>query len=147
MKPPAKYREEMVFIPTVMTSTNSIYAGKHFRERKKDKETIADYFSLSAARKLKPFDRPVNLQFYPVLGKGVRAFDTTNYSYVAKMIEDCMVKYGVLQDDNNKFVKSATINPAIRGKATGMLVVIKEQSIDHQAFLEVMAHTAKAMAY
>lgn len=140
-------RREMAFVPCTHVSTNTIYSGKHFRERKKDKEYIADHFSLSPARRIKPFNKPVNLKFIPVIGKGVRAFDSSNYSYGAKMLEDCLVKYGILEDDTNKFVKSFELNPPVRGQHSGYLIVITEQSIDHVAYLEYLHKLALKAAY
>lgn len=140
-------RREMAFVPCTHKSTNTIYAGKHFRERKKDKEHIVDHFSTSPARKIKPFDKPVNLKFIPVIGKGVKGFDSSNYSYGAKMLEDCLVKFGILEDDTNKFVKSFELNPPVRGPFSGYLIVITEQSIDHVAYLEYFNRLALEAAY
>lgn len=140
-------RREMAFVPCTHKSTNTIYAGKHFRERNRDKENIADHFSTSPARRIKPFTKPVNLKFVPVISKGVKSFDTSNYSYGAKMIEDCLVKYGVLQDDTNKHVKNVELMPPVRGAFSGFLVIITEQSIDHVAYLEYMHKLAVDAAY
>ena len=52
---------------------------------------------------------PVDLEFVPILGKNARTRDTSNYSYTAKLIEDGLVKAGVLADDAPEYVNSVIL--------------------------------------
>ncbi len=116
------------FIPYMGPSLNSIYSGVHWNERKKQ----ADFGHIAckaAIRKagIKPFDYPVRLTFIPVLGKKARARDCSNYSYAAKIIEDGLVRCGVLQDDSPKYVKSFSISEPVvdRESPSGFKIIIE----------------------
>lgn len=122
-----------VFVPYLGPSLNSIYAGVHWSKRKKDVKH-AHLMTKMACRKmeergaLEKIDGPVRLVFRPVLGRGVRARDCSNYAYSAKMIEDGFVRAGVLNDDSIKYVKSFEILEPVRDKelGSGMLVTIEK---------------------
>lgn len=87
-------------------STNAIYSWKtHWAKRKK----IADYFhyiSLQDCKQLKQITKPVNLRFEFYFK--TRALDSSNCSFIAKCIEDWLVKNWLLKDDNNKYILSVT---------------------------------------
>ncbi len=118
-------RIERVFIEFMGPSLNSIYAGVHWSERKKQAD--AGHLAVSLV-KIKPFDKPVTLTFQPVAGKRDRIRDCSNYSYAAKIIEDGLVKTGVLEDDSPEFVKGFGIDEPVidRARYSGMWVLIKE---------------------
>tara|TARA_R110000782_G_C14699352_1_gene401925 strand:- start:14 stop:370 length:357 start_codon:yes stop_codon:yes gene_type:complete len=82
-------------------STNKIYSSQswHKRQDAKDQylELTKDQFS-----KLTPITKLVDLHFTFCFTKN--AFDSSNCSYMAKMIEDCLVEYGVLRGDGIKHV-------------------------------------------
>lgn len=86
-------------------STNKIYAGTFYRNRVEDK--TAYYFEVRRAihaNKIKAFDTsiPVTLSFSFIFKK--RPLDASNCSYMGKMIEDALVKNGILADDSSRIV-------------------------------------------
>lgn len=118
-----------LFVEYLGPSTNAIYAGVHWAKRKKAKDD-ATAATLEAVHKagLAPVRGRVDLVFRPRLGKGVRRRDTSNNSMNAKLIEDALVKAGVLIDDTETHVRRVTLEPAeIDRKAeTGMWIEIIE---------------------
>ena len=83
-------------------STNAIYAGKHWTYRNRQKEDWL--WSVKSVRaNLRPVESyPVTLCMTFYL-KG-RVLDSSNCSFMGKMIEDALVKLGVLKDDSYKYV-------------------------------------------
>jgi len=82
-------------------STNTIYAGKHWRTRARHKERyLADTVEW---KNLTPItEYPVEIT-YIFRFKG-RLLDTTNVAYMAKVVEDCLVAHGVLSNDSPQYV-------------------------------------------
>lgn len=81
-------------------STNSIYAGMHWAKRKK----LADLYhqSLLEYRKTQIVEYPVDINYiFSFKGK---LLDTTNCTYMAKMLEDGLVKNGILKADSPEYV-------------------------------------------
>lgn len=81
---------------------NAIYAGKHWKERQKDK----DFWRLivrSAMNRAKiphqPFDRPVTITMSWNDG-----LDIDNHAYMGKMIVDAM-RGRLFKDDNRRYVR------------------------------------------
>lgn len=87
-------------IPIIKVSSNQYYAGKHWTVRAKHKD---NYKSLCLPfKKLDFIDKKVDISmefFYKS-----RALDSSNNSAMFKMIEDCLVEYGVIKDDTYKNV-------------------------------------------
>ena len=94
-------------------STNIIYAGVHWSKRKRMADE-AHLLTKIACKGLRSFIEPVSLIFQPMI-RG-RAYDTLNYSFTAKMIEDGIVRSGILKDDTKKYVGAVTILPPIKIK-------------------------------
>ncbi|MFG6159647.1 hypothetical protein ACGTNG_12645 [Halomonas sp. 1390] len=119
----------LLFVPYLGPSTNAIYAGVHWAKRKKAKDA-ALAATLEAVRGigLGAVDGRVDLVFRPRLGKGVRRRDTSNASMTAKLIEDALVKAGVLADDTEAHVRRVILEPAEidRQAETGTWVEIIE---------------------
>lgn len=115
-----------VEIPFIGPSTNVIYAGVHWTVRKKhaDDAHLAVRVAFNNSFKI---NSRVDLTFTPyVAGRG---YDTSNYSYTAKLIEDGLVKCGVLINDNTKYVRKIIYHPPIKIKKKNdsyMLVSIEE---------------------
>ena len=85
-------------------STNKIYAGIHWRDRRDHKY---DYTLLTnSMKKLAPIDQLVDLEFTFYFKKN--AMDSSNCSYMGKLLEDCLVLHGVLKDDTIKFVRKVS---------------------------------------
>lgn len=84
-------------------STNSIYSGKHWRVRAKHKERyLADTIEWKNLKPVTEF--PVEIT-YIFRFKG-KLLDTSNCSYMAKLIEDCLVAHGVLPNDTPHYVSA-----------------------------------------
>ena len=99
-------RHEAVDIQWVGPSTNRIYAGVHWSERHKVKQ-VGRLATRSAAHHwIKPFNSPVILRFTPFINISDKMYDTSNYSYSNKIIEDELVYTGIIQRDTASFVRS-----------------------------------------
>lgn len=107
-----------IFVPYLGPSLNEIYSGVHYRTRAKSANT-AHWITKMAAHDMKPITVPVKLTFRPVLGKGTVTRDCSNYAYAAKMIEDGLVKAGILKDDTPVYVRSITICAPVRDRVRG----------------------------
>lgn len=88
----------------IKISTNKIYAGIHWTTRNKHKELF--YYEVLRNKKYieKPKNYPLELTFSFVFKS--RPLDSSNCSYMAKMIEDSLVKIGIIPDDTIKYIKS-----------------------------------------
>ena len=86
-------------------STNKIYSGCHWSVRKKNKDLMK--IACIGLKRFKAIENPVvvNAKFFL---KG-RLLDCSNTSYMYKLLEDCIVEYGILPDDSPKWVKSITL--------------------------------------
>ncbi|WP_277810670.1 hypothetical protein [Chromohalobacter canadensis] len=102
-----------LFVEFLGPSTNAIYSGTHWSKRKKAKDE-ACMATLAAVRAagVHPVTGRVDLVFRPRLGKGVRRRDTSNASMTAKLLEDALVKAGVLADDTEAHVRRVILEPA-----------------------------------
>jgi len=113
-------------IDFIAPSLTAIYAGVHWSKRKK----LADEAHLAtkiAARGHLKHQGAVHLTFQPMI-RG-RCYDVSNYSFSAKLIEDGLVKAGILIDDTNKYVKSITIKEPVKVKkpeVSHMIVTITD---------------------
>lgn len=115
-----------ILVPFIGPSTNKIYAGAHWDKRRKQKEQAM--IALATLGRINPVSNPVNIEVTPYLGKGIRGYDVSNYSYTYKLIEDAMVKKGILQDDSPQFVRSVKFNAPVRHseKHSATLITIEE---------------------
>lgn len=86
-------------------STNKIYSGCHWAVRKKHKDLMKT--ACIGLKRFKAYEEPVSIvaTFY----FKQRPLDCSNCSYMYKLIEDCIVEYGILPDDSPKWVKSITL--------------------------------------
>jgi len=86
-------------------STNAIYSGVNWTVRKKHKE---DFLWLTIHfKQLEKISGKVDIDFNFFFKKV--ALDSSNCSYLAKMLEDCLVGYGVIQGDSPKFVRKISM--------------------------------------
>lgn len=86
-------------------SLNSIYAWIHWTKRKK----IADYWhfiTLADIKQLEKIDYRIDIEFNFYFKS--RMLDSSNCSFMAKMIEDSFVKNWLLEDDNPNYVRKVT---------------------------------------
>lgn len=99
--------------------TNKIYAGVHWTKRNKDKLSIFLLVRSVIGTKNKAFENPVKLKM-----SFKSKLDVSNHSYLFKLIEDSLVKLGVLQDDTDKFVKQDILQK--QNDFEGVIVEIEE---------------------
>lgn len=107
----------LLVVPWMGPSANNIWAGVHWTKRKRmaDEGHLATSLAVKAA-KLGPVGGKVELVFMPQIKKRprVRGFDCLNYAMTCKVIEDGLVRAGVLPDDSKKYVSEVAISaPAI----------------------------------
>ncbi len=106
-------------------STNSIYAGIHYSMRKKHK----DYFgwlvrkALNKAKIKKIENFPVSLIFD--FHFKARPLDASNTSYMAKLIEDWLVRLNCRPNDSPKYVKSILLESS-KGTSDVCFMEIRE---------------------
>lgn len=106
-------------------STNKIYSGIHWGLRKKHK----DLFRSVPINHPPVIKYPVNL-FFDFQFKG-HPLDTTNCSYMAKLIEDSLVHQKILLDDSPKHVQWVAIKS---GKGAENKAIIHIRDIDLNFF-------------
>ncbi len=58
------------------------------------------------------FDKPVTIDVVPVCGKSFTHRDMSSYSYCLKLIQDGLVKAGIIADDTQRRVLKLTIHSA-----------------------------------
>lgn len=106
-------------------STNEIYSGCHWTKRKQHKDIMLWAF-LGVKSQLKPVDKcTIKFEFY----FKSRPLDNTNCSYLAKLMEDCLVHYKILKDDNYKIVEEITISSR-KGDKDQVLITLTENNDD-----------------
>lgn len=104
VEPSIQYR---IPLRGLKVSTNEIYAGIHWARRKQIKDSV-----LSVAQ---GFCRPVRTcESYPVAIRyrfifGSKPLDTTNCTFLVKMLEDAFRAIGILEDDDVTHVASTLI--------------------------------------
>ena len=86
-------------------STNLIYKGLHWTKRKEIKDDYLTWF-LSYKDALRTLESKVGIQF-DYYWK-TKPLDSSNCTYMSKMIEDCMVHYGILENDTIEYVGPVT---------------------------------------
>ena len=109
-------------IPLKITSKdwglNKIYSGVHWNIRSKDKDYIATLVRSIIGMK-KPFKNPVSIKM--AFNSGL---DVSNHGYIFKLIEDALVKCGVIQNDSYKYVQCNIMT--IQKSFKGVIVEVEE---------------------
>lgn len=96
-------------ITDIGPSLNSWYAGCHWTKRKK----LADFWHSKIAllsSQLRPVKSPVELSMDFWFGKSRLPYDASNCAAAFKLIEDGLVKAGILPSDDHKTIKSISIS-------------------------------------
>lgn len=94
-------------------STNAIYAWIHWQKRK----SIADWYhrlTKEDCEKFYPIEWKVDLLFEFYFK--TRYLDSSNCSFIWKMIEDSLVKNWLLKNDTNEFVWKVTFESILMDK-------------------------------
>lgn len=105
----------------IAISTNIIYAGVHFRTRQSHKDKYKSH-TKTLFKSLKPIDHPVDIHFDFYLKKPL---DSSNCSYMGKMLEDCLVEHGVIKDDNYKLVRKVS-NISWKGDENKVVITVEK---------------------
>lgn len=83
---------------------NKIYAGVHWAIRSKDKEKMRLLVRSVVGLNHKQYEKPVHLKM-----SFKSRLDISNHAYLFKLIEDSLVKCGLLKDDTDKYVAKITL--------------------------------------
>jgi len=78
---------------------NAYYSGKHWAQRKKDRDFWHDLLLTEAPWEFRPLRSPVRITYY-----WNDRLDLSNHSMMAKMIEDG-IKGRIIEDDSRKHVQ------------------------------------------
>lgn len=84
-------------------SLNKIYAGVHWTVRSRHKDAFRGAVMASKPKKYTGLFPVIIYYHFRLQGK---LLDSTNLSYMAKLVEDGLVHNGVIPDDSQKYVKS-----------------------------------------
>ena len=141
-------RREELFVEYLGPSLNAVLGAKSKKTGKHvgvglyigAKKAAGNALLVAGVKHIEPFCRPVELWFYPrvEVNAGRKEYDCLNFGIVYKILEDWLVKTGVIGDDNREWVRGAHCmrsEPAPDG-VPGILVVIQEvdaPAIGHQA--------------
>jgi len=130
-----RYRVEVIRINWVGPSMNTICNSRHWSLYNEAKKVALSICSIDM-KGIRPFDTPVRLEFSHTIGKNyagrqMRLFDCSNYAVTNKAIEDCLVKLGIIKNDNVEFVVGVTTNTPVKGDKSFTTLKIIESA--HEA--------------
>lgn len=112
-------------IPWVGPSSNKIYSGMHWAERKR----IADEGHLLAKSAGMRFKRLYGARKGPVeitiTAHHPGRYDVDNYGFTGKIIIDGLVRSGLLPDDTDKTVVGVMYRPRVKDKNPHTIVEIR----------------------
>lgn len=131
-------KEQFLYIDYMGPTFNKyamMYPHQKGKEREECENAVLESILLYSVT---PVTSPVRIIFQPVLGsrkrgtgvKNQRAYDIINYANTIKMIEDRLVKEGVIKNDSKAFVYSHMIEKPIKDLTknfNGFLVIIQEE--------------------
>lgn len=101
-------------------STNDIYAGIHWSVRAKYKDMMR-WTLITSIAKIKPVEQCV-LKFAFFFKN--KPLDCSNCTFMAKMIEDCLVEHKILKDDSPKYVTGIYITSK-KGKENEVILTLE----------------------
>ena len=105
-------------------SLNEYYSGKHWSVRSGHKTNYRDAY-VGKLKELRKFENKVDIEFDFTFKS--RALDSSNCSAMVKLLEDCMVKAGVIQNDSPKFVGWISMK-SMKGLKDSVTITIKENN-------------------
>jgi hypothetical protein len=106
-------REERIFIPYIGLSLNVLLGHPKGRfVYSGEKKRLGDAMTYAGINRIKPFDKPIEIWFFPLVvpnksGHIPKAFDCLNFGVSYKILEDWLVKCGILKNDTREFVYAA----------------------------------------
>ncbi len=129
----SKPRQEIVFIDHIAETFNT-FVNKNRYQKTSTKNAIKRFAEI-ALIKLKPFEKPVVLEWVPVIGRfknhkrKKRVYDVLNYSHQYKYSEDQLTQLKKIVDDGNGYVKKHICHtpldkPDFEGR--GIMLIITE---------------------
>lgn len=108
-------------------STNKMYGGMHWAARKE----LADLFHGELIQyRNERIETPCELEFHFTFAKA--PLDSSNCSFLGKMYEDSLVKWGILPEDNWKEVKSVKY-ASTKGVKDKVTIISKPYKLDTTA--------------
>ena len=112
---------EITLLDLPKISTNKIYAGVHWRQRKQQKDQYL-ILTKNEMKKLDKIEKKIELEF--IFYFKSRVLDSSNCSYMGKLLEDCLVAHGVLQDHTIKYVGKVSYQ-SLKGDRNKTIIKIK----------------------
>ena len=110
----------------LVVSLNAIYSGSHWHKRHEIKEgykALTHKLFAELKERYGAFDEPCEIAFD---FSGTRIFDCDNHAFMGKMIQDCLVKAGIITDDTAKhLVKVSYAKSPKRGGQKGVSVAVE----------------------
>lgn len=101
---PVTYR---IPLKGIKFSTNKIYAGIHWAQRKSIKDSITGYAGVFCRPIAAIASYPVSIRYQFVFGS--QPLDTLNTAAMAKMFEDAFRALGILEDDDPAHVAQSIL--------------------------------------
>ena len=110
----------------LVVSLNAIYSGAHWYKRHEIKEgykALTHKLFAELKERYGAFDEPCEIAFD---FSGTRIFDCDNHAFMGKMIQDCLVKAGIITDDTAKHLAKVSYakSPKIKGQK-GVVVSVE----------------------
>ena len=102
-------------------STNVIYSGKHWTVRKQHADLYHQYIRAEVKPPEKGFEYPIDITY--IFNFKGKLLDTTNCTYMVKLLEDGLVKSGIIEDDDPKHVQYTGIYSQ-KGKKDAVEIII-----------------------
>lgn len=85
-------------------STNKVYSGMHWMKRN-DLKNLYHLFMLQFKRKLKLEESSFPICIEYTFEWKTKPLDSTNQTFMIKLIEDGLVNAGILPDDDHRYVR------------------------------------------
>lgn len=102
-------------------STNTIYSGVHWQERKKLKDLFLWAF-IGHRKALQPIKK--GRLYFDFCFKR-QPLDCSNCTYMAKMLEDCLTFYGIIKDDKPDIITGINITSR-KGTSDTVTITLEE---------------------
>lgn len=116
----------------LVVSLNAIYAGAHWHKRQQIKQgyvALTHRLFSELKERYGAFDEPCQIAFD---FSGTRIFDCDNHAFMGKMIQDCLVKAGIITDDTAKHLAKVSYAKSPKSKEQKGVVVSVEISSWHK---------------
>lgn len=122
-----------IFVPCQVWTTNKERSMHHFARAAlvKPAREASKLLTLTAMRnnKLRAFDVPVHVEFFPTQARRGSLADTANHLPPCKAVLDGIVDAGLIVDDTPEYVLSQRFWPPIKDQETGVGVMITPTAV------------------